>query len=61
VPCIGPAHTAKRPGHMRRLWHGGRLGRTLTVVSLCPAPHMKRTAQIYLCRAFRVGARQKLF
>jgi hypothetical protein len=48
LPCVGPARTAKRPGHVRRLWHGGRLGRTLTVVSLCRAPYMKRTSQIYL-------------
>jgi hypothetical protein len=61
LPCIGPERTAKRPGHVRRPWHGGWLGRTLTVVSLSHAPYMKRTTQIFLCRAFLSGARQRLF
>jgi hypothetical protein len=61
LPCVGQERTAKRRRHVRHPWHGGRLGRTLTVVSLCRAPHMKRTAQMYLCRAFHAGARQRLF
>jgi hypothetical protein len=36
-------------------------GAELTVVSLCRAPLMKRTAQMYLCRLFPSGARQRLF
>jgi hypothetical protein len=60
LPCVGPERTAKSPGHVRHPWHDGRRGRTLTVVSLCRAPYMKRATQIYLCRAFHVGTRQRL-